>query len=70
MKSFRDALLLQRLRLSRADVVAAIGATDQPPAPKTLRELADLQLVIMATEGAIADKSDPVFLRKFETEAA
>ena len=70
MKSLRDALLLQKLRLCRADIVAAMSASDQPPAAKTLRELADLQLVIMATEGAIADKTDPNFLRKLETQAA
>jgi hypothetical protein len=58
------------LRLCRADIIAVMGASDRPPNGKTLRELADLQLVIMATEGAIADKSDAAFLREFDTEAA
>jgi len=70
MKSLRDTLLLQKLRLCRADVVEAMGASDTTPAPKTLRELAELQLVIMATEAAIADKSDASFFLKFETQAA
>jgi hypothetical protein len=70
MKSFHDAFLLQRLRLCRADIIAAIGTSDRPPRATTLRQLADLQLVIMATEAAIKDKSDTAFLRLFETEAA
>jgi hypothetical protein len=70
MKSFQDKLLLQRLRLCRADMIAAIGACERPPHPQTMRELADLQLVIMAAEGAIADKTDAAFMRSFEAEAA
>ena len=63
---FRDKALLQQFRLCRADMVAAIGASDSPPHPSTLRELADLQLVIMATEQVIRDKQDQTFLRSFE----
>jgi hypothetical protein len=70
MKSFRDGELLQKFRLCRADMVDALGASEQPPHPKTLRELADLQLVIMATEAAIADKSDSHFLQQFNAQAA
>ena len=70
MKSFQDARLLRTLRLCRADFIAAVGAGDRPPQRRTLRELADLQLVIMAAEAAIADKSDAAFLREFEFNAA
>jgi hypothetical protein len=70
MKALREAVLLQKLRLCRLDVIAAMSASERPPNPKTLRELADLQLVIMATEGAIADKSDACFLHQFEKRAA
>jgi hypothetical protein len=70
MKAFRDALLLRRFRLCRADMLAAISASEYPPNSSTLRELADLQLVIMATEQAIADKNDASFLRDFEEQAA
>jgi hypothetical protein len=35
-----------------------------------LRELAELQLVIMATEAAIADKAKADFLKEFEEQAA
>jgi hypothetical protein len=69
MKALREAALLQKLRLCRSDVIAAMSASEKPPNPRTLRELADLQLVIMATEGAIADKSDAYFLQ-FEKQAA
>ena len=51
-------------------MVAAMSASELPPNPKTLRELADLQLVIIAIEGAIADKSDAGFLHQFEEQAA
>ncbi|HEX2216186.1 MAG TPA: hypothetical protein VHG27_05770 [Xanthobacteraceae bacterium] len=47
-----------------------MSASERPPNPKSLRELADLQLVIMATEGAIADKSDARFLYQFDEQAA
>jgi hypothetical protein len=70
MKALRDGELLQKFRLCRADMVDALGASEEPPHPKTLRELADLQLVIMATEAAIADKSDSYFLQQFEDQAA
>ena len=66
MSVFRDKALLQRLRLCRADLVAAIGANENAPHPTTLRELADLQLVIAATEQVIKDKQDASFLRSFE----
>jgi hypothetical protein len=70
MKTLRDGELLQRFRLCRADMVDALSASERPPHPRTLRELADLQLVIMATEAAISDKSDSYFLRQFEEQAA
>jgi hypothetical protein len=70
MTTLRDGELLQKFRLCRPDMVDALGASEQPPHPRTLRELADLQLVIMATEAAIADKSDYYFLRQFEEQAA
>ena len=66
MSVFRDKALLQRFRLCRADLIAAIGASEHPPHPTTLRELADLQLVIMATEQVIRDKQDAGFLHSFE----
>jgi hypothetical protein len=62
MTSFCDKALLHKLRLCRADLVGAIGASEIAPLPKTLRELADLQLVIMATEQAIRDKQDAGFV--------
>ena len=43
-----------------------MSASEYPPNPATLRELADLQLVIMASEQVIKDKQDPSFLRSFE----
>ena len=61
-----DAMLLQKFRLCRADMIEAIARNPNPPNPTTLRELADLQLVIMATEQTIADKRDPMFLRQFQ----
>jgi hypothetical protein len=70
MKALRDGELLQKFRLCRADMVDAISACERPPHPRTLRELADLQLVIMATEAAIADKSDSLFLQQFQEQAA
>jgi hypothetical protein len=70
MKEPRDTVLLQRLRLCRADIVAAMSASERPPSPSTLRQLADLQLTIMATKEVIADKSDVRFLRQFEEQAA
>ena len=66
MSVFRDKALLKRFRLCRADLVAAIGDNELPPHPTTLRELADLQLAIMATEQVIKDKQDTSFLRSFE----
>jgi hypothetical protein len=66
MSAFQDKTLLQRFRLCRADMVAAIAASEQPPHRSTLRELADLQLAIMATEQVIKDKQEPSFLRSFE----
>ena len=66
MSVFRDKALLQRFRLCRADLIAAIGASEHPPNPTTLRELADLQLVIMATEQVIRDKQDASFVHSFE----
>lgn len=67
MSSRGEAELLQTLRLCRADMIEAIAASIEPPNSKTLRELADLQLVIMATEQTIADKSDPDFLIEFRS---
>ena len=66
MSVFRDNALLQRFRLCRADLVAAIGASEYAPHPTTLGELANLQLAIMATEQVIRDKQDPGFLHAFE----
>jgi hypothetical protein len=66
MSVFRDNALLQRLRLCRADMVTAMSDSEQPPHPSTLREVANLQLVIMATEQAIRDKQDHDFMRSFE----
>jgi hypothetical protein len=66
MSVFRDKALLQRFRLCRADLVAAIGASEYAPHPTTLRELANLQLAIMATEQVISDKQDAGFLHAFE----
>jgi len=66
MSAFRDRALLQRFRLCRADMVEAIGASQAPPNPSTLRELAELQLVVMAIEQAINDKQDASFMRSFE----
>ena len=51
-------------------MVAAIGASELPPNPKTLRDLAELQLVIKAIEEAIADKSDASFLHQFADQSA
>jgi hypothetical protein len=70
MQMRRDAVLLRTLQLCRADIVSAMSDSDQPPDSKSLHELAELQLVIMATEGVIADKTNPYFLREFEEQAA
>ena len=47
-------------------MVEAIGASQAPPNASTLRELAELQLVVMAIEQAINDKQDASFMRSFE----
>jgi hypothetical protein len=60
-----DNFLLHRFRLCRADMIAALSVHSHPPDAKTLRDLADLQLAIMATEAAIADKTDAAFLAEF-----
>jgi hypothetical protein len=70
MSVFRDKAVLHRFRLCRADLVAAIGADEHAPHPKTLRELADLQLAIMAVEQVIKDKQDAAFMRSFENQDA
>ena len=70
MPDFREAMLLQKFRLCRADMVAAMSAGQRPPHSSTLRELAELQLVIMATEQAIADKSEAGFLHRFKEQEA
>lgn len=70
MKALGDAALLQKFRLCRADIVAAIAESEDPPNSQTLRELADLQLVIMAVEQTIADKSDTYFLRCLQQKEA
>ena len=51
-------------------MVEAISASKIPPHPTTLRELADLQLVIMATEQVLNDKQDAAFMRSFEAHDA
>lgn len=70
MTLLRDKALLHRFRLCRADLVDAMGASERAPHPTTLRELAELQLVIMATEQAIKDKQEEGFARSFEKNAA
>ena len=70
MIAFRDAQLLQIFRLCRADLITALGSRAEPPTATMMRELAELQLVIMATEGAIADKANAEFLREFKEKAA
>jgi hypothetical protein len=70
MIGIREAKLLRTFRLCRADVVAALSSRSEPPTPTMLRELAELQLVIMATEAAIADKAKADFLKEFEEQAA
>ena len=70
MQSIRDTILLRTLRLCRADVVEAIAARARPPSAAMLKELAELQLVIMATEATISDKADPEFVRELEKRAA
>ena len=68
MKLLRDEVLLRRFRLCRADMIAALGISAQPPDARTLRDLADLQLAIMATEGAIHDKTDACFVAEYSSE--
>jgi hypothetical protein len=70
MIGIREAKLLRTFRLCRADVVAALSSRSEPPTPTMLRELAELQLVIMATEAAIADKAKADVLKEFEEQAA
>ena len=54
----QDHALLQIFRTCRADFISALSERSQPPCCKTLRELADLQLAIMAMEAAIAEKGE------------
>ena len=70
MKSIRDGILLRTFQLCRADMVEAMGTSSRPPNAAMLRELAELQLVIMATEAAIADKSNAEFAREWMQKAA
>jgi hypothetical protein len=70
MIAVRDAQLLQILRLCRADVITALSSSVEPPTQTMMRELAELQLAIMATEGAIADKKNADFLREYQEKAA
>jgi hypothetical protein len=62
MQPISDDVLLQQFRLCRADLIAALKAGRMPANAHTLREIADLQLAIMATEGTIFDKANPDFL--------
>jgi hypothetical protein len=70
MELGRDRILLRRFRLCRADVVAELGASSLPPHPKSVQHLAELQLAIMAIEGAIADKADADFVSEYLEVAA
>ena len=70
MPTQRDKMLLRRLRLCRADIVATLGDSILPPSPMSLRTLGDIQLSIMAVEAAIEDKRDREFEREFLMEAA
>jgi hypothetical protein len=70
MIAMRDAKLLRTLRLCRADIVTALSSSAEPPTQTIMRELAELQLVIMATEGAMADKANADFLEEFKEKAA
>jgi hypothetical protein len=70
MELGRDQILLRRFRLSRADIVASLGASSLPPHPKSVQLLAELQLAIMAIEGAIADKADAGFFSEYLEAAA
>jgi len=65
MRVQRDNMLLRRLQLCRADMVATLGDSSLPSSPQSLRMLS-----IMATEAAIGDKSDPTFENEFLMEAA
>jgi hypothetical protein len=70
MKAPADTELLQKLRLARADFVTAMSTESRAPHPNSLRSLAELQLVIMATEAVIADKADVHFHHQFREQAA
>ena len=70
MASISDEVLLRRLRLCRADLLSSLQTGRLPPNSRSLREIADLQLAIMATEGVIADKSSPDFRREYHAEQA
>ena len=70
MEANRDELLLRRFRLCRADIIATLGESSLPPSPHSLRLLGDLQLAIMATEGAIRDKSNSTFCKEYLTRVA
>ncbi|HWP15318.1 MAG TPA: hypothetical protein VNM46_06810 [Xanthobacteraceae bacterium] len=70
MMAQREKILLRRLQLCRADIVATIGDSALPPSPMSLRTLADIQLSIMAIEAAVEDRCDPHFEREFLMEAA
>lgn len=68
--SSEDVTLLHRLRLAREDFVGAMSADARPPHPASLRGLAELQLVIMATEAVIADRERRQFPHHLKSEAA
>ena len=70
MEIGRDQILLRRFRLCRADIVASLGASSLPPHPKSVQLLAELQLAIMAIEGAIGDKADAGFFSEYLEAAA
>ena len=70
MEARLDELLLRRFRLCRADMIASFSASALPPHPQSLRNLADLQLAIMATEAAINDKADFGFLSEYLEDVA
>ena len=70
MKTQLDKILLRRLQLCRADIVATLADTFLPPSPQSIRMLSEIQLSIMAIEAAIRDKSEPTFQSEFLMEAA
>jgi len=70
MTSISDQSLLRRLRLCRADLLSGLQTGRLPPNSNSLREIADLQLAIMATEAVIADKSSPDFCREYRADQA